>query len=148
MLAQGAWMDLNAIPLFAMLKGKLSHTSQRERLIAENVANADVPNYAPRDLKAFTFDQQLKSAQASQSIGVARTSGAHLDIDKPEPPAGGSAGGSVDAPDSEIRLDGNHVVLEEQMVKMSEARMDYDAVVGFYQQSLSLLKMATQKPGG
>ncbi len=145
MLVEGSGMDLNAIPLFAMLKGKLSHTSQRQRLIAENVANADVPNYAPRDLKAFSFDQQLKSAQATQSVGVARTSGAHLDLDTPSASA---AGDSVKAPDSEIRLDGNHVVLEEQMVKMSEARMDYDAVVGFYQQSLSLLKMAAQKPGG
>ncbi len=140
-------MDLNQIPLFAALKGKLVHTSQRQRMIAENVANADVPNYAPRDLKPFTFDEQLKSAQSGSAVGLARTANAGLDLDldkaPPAPPAG-----SVNAPDSEVRLDGNHVVLEEQMVKMSEARMDYDTAVGFYQQSLGLLKTAIQRPGG
>lgn len=140
-------MDLNAIPLFAMLKGKLSYTSQRQRLIAENVANADVPNYAPRDLKPFTFNAALQGVQASQAMGVAplaRTSAAHMEIATPPAPAATAVG----SPDSETRLDGNRVVLEEQMVKMSEARMDYDAVVGFYQQSLGLLKMAVTKPGG
>jgi flagellar basal-body rod protein FlgB len=39
------------------------------------------------------------------------------------------------------------VVLEDQMTKLSAARMDYDAAVGFYQQSLSLLKTAMKKPG-
>jgi flagellar basal-body rod protein FlgB len=143
-------MDLNAIPLFAMLKGKLSHTSQRQRVIAQNVANADVPNYAPRDLKAFSFDQQLKNAQGATSGGgqatsVSRTSGAHLDLDKPDQ---STSSDSFNAPDSELRLDGNHVVLEEQMVKMNEAQSDYAAAIGFYQQSLGLLKMAIQKPGG
>jgi len=137
-------MDLNQIPLFAALKGKLVHTSQRQRVIAENVANADVPNYAPRDLKPFTFDQQLKTAQATQSVGVVRTSVAHLDLDKASPTSEGSA----DAPDSELKLDGNHVVLEEQMVKMNQAQGDYAAAVSFYEQSLGLLKTAVSKPGG
>ena len=34
------------------------------------------------------------------------------------------------------------------MVKLTQARMDYDAAIGFYQQSLSMLKMAVRKPGG
>jgi flagellar basal-body rod protein FlgB len=38
-------------------------------------------------------------------------------------------------------------VLEDQMMKMNEARMDYDAAVGFYQKSLNLIQMAIRKPG-
>jgi len=33
------------------------------------------------------------------------------------------------------------------MMKLTQAKMDYDAAVGFYQQSLGLLKMALKKPG-
>ena len=51
-------------------------------------------------------------------------------------------------PDSETTLNGNQVVLEEQMVKMSESRSDYDAAIGFYQKSLGLLHLAIRKPGG
>ena len=44
-------------------------------------------------------------------------------------------------------LDGNSVVLEEEMMKLTQARMDYDAAVGLYQQSLNMLKTAIKKPG-
>ena len=47
----------------------------------------------------------------------------------------------------EITLDGNGVVLEEQSMKLIEARMDYEAAIGFYQKSLGLLRMAARAPG-
>jgi flagellar basal-body rod protein FlgB len=37
--------------------------------------------------------------------------------------------------------------LEEQMMKMTDARMNYDAAVTFYQKSLGLLRMASRAPG-
>ena len=46
--------------------------------------------------------------------------------------------------DSETTLDGNGVVLEDEMVKLTEARMDYDAAIGFYQKSLDMLKLAVR----
>ncbi len=127
-------MTLNDIPLFAMLKGKLQYENQRQTLVAQNVANADTPDYAPRDLKAFTFDQAMQS----QGVAMVRTNA--MDI-TPAPSSGGAAA------DSEVRLDGNDVVLEDQMMKLTQARMDYDAAVGLYQQSLQLLKTAIKKPG-
>ena len=41
-----------------------------------------------------------------------------------------------------------HSVLEEEMVKLIDARGDYDTAVGFYQKSLDMLKLAIRKPGG
>ena len=32
------------------------------------------------------------------------------------------------------------------MMKMTEARMEYDAAIGFYQKSLNLLRMAARPP--
>ena len=43
-------MNVDSIPLFGLLKGKLGYLNQRQRLIAQNVANADTPGYAPTDL--------------------------------------------------------------------------------------------------
>ncbi len=59
-----------------------------------------------------------------------------------------SAASPVTAPDGEARLDGNQVVLEEQMMKMSDARADYDAAISMYQQSMSMLRTAARRPGG
>ena len=53
----------------------------------------------------------------------------------------------MDAPDSETTLDGNSVVVEEQMLKMAESRMAHDAAIGFYQKSLSMIRMAARPPG-
>ncbi len=34
------------------------------------------------------------------------------------------------------------------MLKMTDARMNYDAAVGFYQKSMQMLKPSTRRPGG
>ena len=47
---------------------------------------------------------------------------------------------------SETTLDGNSVVLEEEMLKMADARMSYDAAIGFYQKSMGILRMAARPP--
>ncbi len=142
-------MNLDQIPLFAMLKGKLGYLNDRQKLIAQNVANADTPGYAPSDLKPFTFEQALPGlplagAGVAQGLGPARTAAGHL--------AGKTSSRSPwkpqTAPDSEVRLDGNQVVLEDQMIKMNEARLDYEAAINLYQQSLSMIRLAARKPGG
>jgi flagellar basal-body rod protein FlgB len=65
----------------------------------------------------------------------------------PGPALGKASYRSDKRPDSETTLDGNAVVLEEQMVKLTDARMDYDAAIGFYQKALGMLKMASGRPG-
>ena len=138
-------MGLDDIPLFSMLKGKLNYVNQRERLISENIANADTPGYAPRDLKAFSFEAMLRPRLGLS--GLARTDPAHL---AGAPQVNGPAADPYApqaAPDSETRLDGNQVVLEEEMSKMTEARIDYEAAIDFYQQSMNLISMAAHAPG-
>jgi flagellar basal-body rod protein FlgB len=69
----------------------------------------------------------------------------------PDPHAGLRGAGRQfrigEARDSETTLDGNGVVLEDQMMKMTETRMEYDAAIGFYQKSMALLRMAARRPG-
>ena len=142
--ALGRSMTLDQIPLFAMLKGKLNYLNERQRLVSENVANADTPGYAPADLKPFTIEKAISSPQLTMSgVGTARTNAAHL--------SGKTTTKSVwktsHEPDSEITLDGNQVVLEDQMVKMSEARMDFDAAISLYQKSVGMIRLASRKPG-
>ena len=137
-------MDIDQIPLLAMLKGKLGYLNERQKLIAQNVANADTPGYAPSDLKPFTFESAMQAPLASSGVTETMTNPAHMTGTMPTR----STWKSEIQPDSEARLDGNQVVLEDQMMKMSEAKADYDAAIGLYQKSLSLLRLAARKPGG
>ncbi|HEY9235849.1 MULTISPECIES: flagellar biosynthesis protein FlgB [Phenylobacterium] len=132
-------MNLNEIPLFAMLKGRFGHLNARERLISQNVANSDTPGYTPTDLKPYSFEAQVKAASTVQAV----TQPGHM-----VPTSQRSAGfRPQQAKDSETTLDGNSVVLEEEMLKMAEARMNYDAAIGFYQKSLGMLRLASRPPG-
>lgn len=134
-------MSTDAIPLFAMIRGKLGHLAQRERLIAQNVANADTPGFTPTDLKPFAA---VRETTAMRAIAPSQTSAGHMAGLKPAPQGGFKA---IDAPDSETTLDGNRVVLEDQMLKMAESRLEYDAAIGFYQKSLAMLRIASRAPG-
>jgi flagellar basal-body rod protein FlgB len=138
---------LNDIPLFAMLKGRLGYLSARERVIAENVANADTAGYQARDIAAPSFAEAMRAARSGGASGAAggltRTSAMHIAA----PGQSSSPFTPQNAPDSETKQNGNSVVLEEEMLKMAESRMSYDAAISFYQKSLNLLRMASRAPG-
>ncbi|MFT4254417.1 MAG: flagellar basal body rod protein FlgB [Caulobacter sp.] len=147
-------MGPDDIPLFAMLKSRLGYLNERQKVVAQNVANADTPGYQPRDLKAFSFQASL-DAQATGSsyngggggatgpVRMLTTSSGHM-----TPPNQPSQWRSPEGADSETTLDGNAVSLEDQMLKMTDARMNYDAAVSFYQRSLAMLRTASRKPNG
>jgi flagellar basal-body rod protein FlgB len=146
-------MNLDGIPLFALIKRRLGYLGERQKVIAANIANSDTPGFAPRDLSPFSSEfakavsgqggLQLAAVQGGSRLrGQSITDPRHMAGSKPV-----SSYKSKAAPDSEITLDGNGVVLEEQTMKMAEARMDYDAAIGFYQKSLGLLRMAARAPG-
>ncbi|HVK43076.1 MAG: flgB [Phenylobacterium sp.] len=135
-------MNLAEIPLFSMLKGRFGHLGERQRLISQNVANSDTPGYTPTDLKAYSFEAQMK-AQGTPSVTQAVTQVGHMasTARKPAPFK------PIKTKDSETTLDGNSVVLEEEMMKMAQARMNYDAAISFYQKSLGMLRTASRPPG-
>ena len=146
-------MNLDAIPLFSMLKSRLGYVGERQRLIAQNVANADTPGYRPSDLKPYSFQASLmnqgsgtayRGGPSAPTSGVAMmaTSAAHM-----APAKAPSAWRETSGTDSEVTLDGNAVSLEDQMLKMTDARMNYDAAISFYQKSMNLLRMAARAPG-
>ena len=133
-------MGIADLPLLSQIKGRLGWLDERQRVIAQNVANADTPGYVARDLKQpADFAAALRSSGALQ---MTRTSAMHI------APAGSAARFEVNrSPDSETTLDGNSIVVEEQMLKMAESRMAYDAAIGFYQKSLNMLRLAARAPG-
>lgn len=138
-------MNLAEIPLFSMLRGRLGYLTEQQKVLAENVANADTARYVPGDLKPFSFSAAVSHAQAAAAPTVmAATQAGHMSPKTEKRP---SAWKSVKTPDSETTLNGNAVVLEEEMIKMSDARMNYDAAISFYQKSLNLLRMASRAPG-
>jgi flagellar basal-body rod protein FlgB len=138
-------MNFADIPILSMLKDRLSYLNQREQVIGQNVANADTPGYVPGDLKPFEISSGA-GADATLALTPVQTNAAHLSGTLPAPPAGSSWRPHA-SPDSETRLDGNRVVLEEQMLKMQDARLNYETALGLYQKSVAMIQLALKAPG-
>ena len=139
-------MGLDDIPLLSMLKSRFGYLNQAQRGIAINVANSDTPGFVPKQLDAFKYSAPGKTIAPGGALMLApvQTNAAHL---AGRAAVNGQTWKAQDAPDSEARLDGNQVVLEEQMMKMAQTRGDYETAISFYQKSLSMIQMALKAPG-
>jgi flagellar basal-body rod protein FlgB len=129
-------MPISDIPIFSMLRTRMHWHQERQRLLAENVANADTPNFKPRDLAPPKFDQSAPSAVAAP--GLTRTNAGHI--------AGAAGGATQFQADGklvyETRPAGNAVALEDEMLKVAANQMDYQAATALYGRSLGLIKTA------
>ena len=50
-------MAISDVPILSMLRTRMQWHQERQRVLAENVANSDTPKFRPRDLKELKFDQ-------------------------------------------------------------------------------------------
>ncbi|WP_346764287.1 flagellar basal body rod protein FlgB [Caulobacter sp. SLTY] len=140
-------MNIGDIPLFSMLRSRLGYLSDRQNVIAENIANANTPGFVARDVAPFTFESQLRGqAGGLGMMQPAQTQAGHMAA-APRRASAQTHAKPRKTGDSEVTLNGNAVVLEDQMIKMTETRMQYDAAIGFYQKSMALLRMAARAPG-
>jgi len=134
-------MSINDLPMLSALRTRMQWHQERQRVLSENVANSDTPNFKPRDLVEPKFDATGASAGGMGSLAMMRTSSSHI------APAGGGAE-SFDQNKKvgfETRPAGNSVSLEDEMLKVSANQMDYAAVSSLYSKSLHLLKTAIGK---
>ncbi|MCU0883284.1 MAG: flagellar biosynthesis protein FlgB [Hyphomonadaceae bacterium] len=142
------------MPYFAVLKERLGFINDRQRVLAENVANASTPGYVPRDMDERAFSDIVARTMPAMRPGPAgpiMADGVRMATTRAGHISGGAGAGSVRtvrSPDSETTLDGNAVVLEEQMIKVADARMNYDMALGLYQKGLQLMRLAARRPGG
>lgn len=137
-------MDYANLPVFSMMTQKMRYLSARQSVLAQNIANADTPGYAPRDVRAPDFKRML--SQTGQSVPLARTNPAHMTG------KGGANGNNYKVntlKDSyETNPDGNKVALDEEVQKMSFNQADYQQMTTLYRKTLDLYKTAIGRTGG
>lgn len=131
-------MSLSNLPLVASLKTRMHWHQTRQKVLAENVANADTPGFRPMDLRAPAFTPAGRAVGAS--LGVERTSERHLASFAGRP---GEDPRAIDRFQS--TPSGNGVNLEDEMLKVAQNQSDYQLAASLYQKSLHMLKVAVGK---
>ena len=133
-------VSIGNIKFLSMMRGKLSWHQARQRVLAENVANADTPGYRARDIKIPEFQRQMKLRQIG-GVGTSRTNAHHID-GKPFSSMTSVRSNRVDG--YEVTPEGNGVVLEEQMIKVTSNQLDYQAAASLYTKGLGLIRIAVK----
>ena len=139
-------MDLTSIPLMAALKQRMRWLNENQGVLSENVSHADTPGYKSKALEKQDFSGLIDNMTSGGNAGVSMKSknARHMDM------TGGQSGTFhiVEAKDREESPTGNSVVLEEEMLSLSENQMKYGMVVNLYKKNLGLLKKAMGRDGG
>ena len=141
-------MSVNTLPIFAAIKTKMSFLGDRARVIAQNIANVDTPDYKAKDLKPTSFETVLRgeTQNPAPAIGMRATHERHFS----------SGGGAIarrpefaveEASDGDEGLNGNTVSLQDQMVKAGDTQMQYDMAASLYRKSLNMIRIAIGNGG-
>jgi flagellar basal-body rod protein FlgB len=132
-------MTTQNIGLFKALGAKMDYLGQRQRIIAQNIANADTPNYHPQDLKPVDFSTVMKDVTGpSKNIQMVATNPMHVGYQTQVADPKSAQQKKV----YEVAPDGNSVIMEEQMLNSSQNQMDYSLVTSLYQKNVQLMKIA------
>jgi flagellar basal-body rod protein FlgB len=136
---------IDAIDLFRLTGARMRYLTERQTVIARNIANADTPGYRAQDAAPFSFDSALLRGGAAASAGVAAplalasTQPGHFGA-QPALPSGSTPGTSTNSYGE--KPDGNTVSIEEQMMKSADVANAFALASTAYGKAITLMKIA------
>jgi flagellar basal-body rod protein FlgB len=138
-------VDTSSLALLKGISSRMDYLSTHQRVIADNIANANTPGYQAREMKQVDFSQLV-----ARLSGAAR-SGPKVAAPSVQIPAAiarfggggpGAAGSMRDKTVFETKPNGNSVVLEEQLMSMADAQMQYQTMINLYRRQTNMLRTA------
>ena len=132
----------------ALMRGigvAMRHLSDRQQVLAQNIANGDTPGYKAREVEAPSF------AGLVDANGAARVARPTVQISSEMRALCASPRTSsaiiLDENIVETKPDGNNVTLEEQVLKLGAVQSEFAALTNLYRKQMQLLKTATGRGG-
>lgn len=119
-------MALTDTALFELVDRRFAWTAQRQKLIAQNIANADTPSWRAQDVVPF-------APQPNRAGMLWRTSERHM-----AGPAGDGPASRV--VQSERAPDGNSVSVEEQLMHLADTESAHQTTAEIYKKYLALFR--------
>lgn len=153
-------MDFSQIPLFQAITKKMAWLGQRQQVLARNIANINTPGYKPKDITAPDFGALMRGnsfgnsagsatgnrSQSGGGIPLVATHPAHFRADPLEDPVT-EREVDIEVTDAPNRPNGNAVVLETELMKVSKTAMDYQLTTNIYRKYIGMFKTAIGRRG-
>jgi len=125
------------------MQTNLKFLNSRQDVIAQNIANANVPGYKARDIKTPDFGKVMSEMGANKmstsSVKLATTEPGHI--------SGNTSFGDFrtvvnSTSEGEVTPSGNSVVLEDEVMKMSKTGLEYQQTTDLYRKMIEMIKTA------
>ena len=141
-------MDLKNLTVFNLANQNMRYLSAKERVIAANIANASTPNYLPQDITKPSFLSNLTVEKPLLELKT--TNIKHIGELKSQAKSDNYQGPIVftPRPNNALTIDGNGVILEEQMNEASKASSEYKRMITIYNSYKNMLSVANTKISG
>lgn len=136
-------MTIQNIPLLQAMGAKMNYLETRQKVLAQNIANADTNDYRPKDLTAVDFGAVLKDLTKDGKIRLETTDPGHMG----QPDSTAQMRNRKQRVTYEVAPAGNAVVLEEQMVKANETGMDFNLMTNLMRKQLGMIRTALGRQG-
>lgn len=120
------------LAVFRMAHAMAEHAGARQTVIARNMANADTPGYAARDIPSF---QAVLGADRG-AFGLRATRPTHLGAGGAQPFPVRERPGAIPDPN------GNSVSLETEMIHAADTMRQHNRALAVYRSSLDILRGA------
>ncbi|RMF71196.1 MAG: hypothetical protein D6740_07080 [Alphaproteobacteria bacterium] len=149
-------MAMARIALLDAIKSKMGWLARYEKLLSQNIANAETPGYKAKGLERPDFGALLDRvgatrprrdsdvAAAVRPVHLVATSPAHFGVSL----AAGDGARPGEPVSTEPKPNGNTVDLESELVEVGKAQMDYGLMVELYRKQLGFLRLALGRAPG
>jgi len=123
--------------------------AERQRVIAGNIANADTPGYAARDINfkdvmAATSDAQRLATSSAAISGAATTRPGHIALGNAAGRLPGAASSLAYAIQSQPAMDNNSVDLDRERASFVDNAVRYEATLRFINNNAKTILSAIQ----
>jgi flagellar basal-body rod protein FlgB len=128
------------------LKSSMDAFALRQKVIANNIANAQTPGYARKEV---SFEENFRKALESQNNKANHTRYNHLSKGR-EPLYVKSTITEEKLAEGEMPFDNgiNNVDMEREMTDLAKTQLDFDAMTKLVKKHLTLLRSAIRGSGG
>lgn len=103
---------------FSVLEKSLDYSSAKQKVISQNIANVDTPNYKAKDVVKNSFQEVLQA-----SIEANRTDARHFNFS-----AGHNSSPIVTQQNGTYNNNGNSVDMDKEMADLATNQIYYNAV--------------------
>lgn len=131
-------MTIQNIPLIQAMGAKMNYLDTRQGVIAQNIANADTPEYRARDLTKVDFGSMLREVSGRYNVRMEVTEAGHMGSNNdPANPRNYKSRTTY-----EVAPAGNSVIIEEQMVNATKNSMDYNLMTNLIRKNVGMFRTA------